>query len=243
MRVSRVVLICVALTGILLVAAPGSRVQAGMIDPGLEERLQAAGADDFLYVIIRPGGTVMGAALKRRLAAEYATRAARHTAAVQTLQAAAAAAQPPILEALNSDYFRDRVTDVENFWIDNVITARMTPSAIAEIADRPDVDEVTLMPPIELVRPVAVPDATVAPAYTPAATQGIEPGLRAIKADSLWALGITGSGRLVASIDTGVDGKHDFLKNSWRGNNGYSVKESWHEPSATTRSQRITGHR
>jgi bacillopeptidase F len=53
----------------------------------------------------------------------------------------------------------------------------------------------------------------------------VTPGLRAINADRVWhELGITGKGRLVANLDTGVDGDHPALTNRWRGNH-----EPWQE--------------
>ena len=201
---------------------------AGAIEPALERRLLVSGPDDLVPVIIRPLGTLLGSALKRQVAAQYATRAEQHQAAVTALRATADATQPPILSALASSDFAGRVADVRNFWIDNVITARMTPSAIAEVASRADVEEVILYPAVTLVTPLGSREE-VAP------SDGIgiaQPGLRAIRADSLWRMGYTGKGRLVGSIDTGVDGRHLDLSGRWRGHNGYSVRESWFNPTS-----------
>ncbi|MBI3872530.1 MAG: YggS family pyridoxal phosphate-dependent enzyme [candidate division Zixibacteria bacterium] len=201
--------------------------QAARLETRLEQRMQTAGPDEFLSVVIRPVGTLSGAALKRQVTIRYATRAEQHRAAVEALQATTEQTQPPILSALSSAQYRGRVDQVKGFWIDNVITAEMTPSAIAEIAGRPDVEEVVLMLPVTLVKPVVPP---VADATSVEAAEDVEPGLKAIKADSLWKLGYTGHGRLVASIDTGVDGKHVLLSPKWRGHNGGSVRESWFDP-------------
>jgi len=203
-----------------------STAVATRLDPALEQRLATAGPNDFIRVVIRPLGTLAGGALKRQVTAQYATRAAQHRAAVEILQTTARLTQPPILAALHSDDYRSCVDRVNGYWIDNVITADMTPSAIAEIASRPDVDEVLLLPQLKLVTPITSADATGV--AEPQA--GAEPGLRAIKADSVWARGFTGRGRLVASLDTGVDGKHELLSPKWRGHNGASVAESWYDP-------------
>ena len=216
-------LLFVTLVGALTGMGPAA---AARLDPALEQRLATAGPNDFIRVVIRPLGTLPGAALKKQVATRYATRAAQHRAAVEALQATANLMQPPILAALHSDDYRSRVDRVNGYWIDNVVTADMTPSAIAEIAGRPDVEEVFLLPQLKLVTPVTSADATgVAEPQTP-----VEPGLRAIRADSVWARGITGRGRLVGSIDTGVDGRHKSLSPKWRGHNGASAGESWYDP-------------
>jgi bacillopeptidase F len=212
-------------TLVAAVSLPAS-AWAGRLEPALERHLLVSGPDEFVAVIIRPLGTLLGSALKRQVAAQYATRAEQHLRAVTALRATADATQPPILNALASSDFTGRVADVRNFWIDNVITARMTPSAIAELASRADVEEIILRPAVSWVEPLPVPDGMV-----PAEATGItQPGLHAIRADSLWQRGYTGKGRLVASIDTGVDGKHFLLSGKWRGHNGYSVRESWFNP-------------
>ncbi|MBI5867066.1 MAG: S8 family peptidase [candidate division Zixibacteria bacterium] len=204
----------------------GQEARAGKIETSLEKRLLASGPDELVQVIIRPKGTLLGSGLKRQLAAQYATRADQHREAVKSLRAAADASQSLILSALASPDYSGRVTDVRNFWIDNIITARMTPSAISEMANRADVEEIIAMPAVSWVEPIPVPIGA-APAEVAGTAQ---PGLRAIKADSLWKLGYTGAGRLVATIDAGVDGRHRLLSPKWRGHNGYSVKESWFNP-------------
>jgi subtilisin family serine protease len=45
-----------------------------------------------------------------------------------------------------------------------------------------------------------------------------QPGLNAINANKLWDLGITGKGRLVMNIDSGVDDESDSLMSRWWGN-------------------------
>lgn len=197
---------------------------AGQIDIGLQERMQASGPDEFIQVVIRPVGALLGSALKRQVTEQYATRAEQHTATVQALQATSAVTQPAVLNALASDDFDGRVYNAKGFWIDNIITAEMTASAIAELSLRPDIDEILAMPKVELVAPIPA-DATGV-----TEEQIAEPGLRAIYADSVWAMGYTGHGRLVASIDTGVEGKHSLLSPKWRGHNGYSLKQSWFDP-------------
>lgn len=199
-------------------------IQAGQIDAGLAARMQVARADELIQVVIRPVGTLVGSALKKQVTSQYATRAEQHTATVQALQATSRVTQPAILSALASPDFDGRAYNAKGFWIDNVITAEMTASAIAELSLRADIDEILAMPKVELVAPVPADATDVTEA------QGIDNTLKALYVDSVWAMGYTGTGRLVGSIDTGVEGKHIYLSPKWRGHNGYSLKESWFDP-------------
>ena len=58
---------------------------------------------------------------------------------------------------------------------------------------------------------------------------GVTPGLRAINVPRVWyELGITGLGRLLANLDTGVSGAHPALTNRWRGNHA-PWQECWRD--------------
>lgn len=212
------------IAAVLMMAGASTIAHAGRIDSQLESRMQSASSDELIQVVIRPVGTLNGSALKKQVTTQYATRAEQHTAAVQALQTTANVTQPAILNAMSSPNFDGRIFDAKGFWIDNIITASMTPSAIAELSQRADISEVLEMPKVELVAPIAadatgVTDQQAAPNH-----------IKAIFADSVWAMGYTGTGRLIASIDTGVEGVHIMLSPSWRGNHGYSSAESWFDP-------------
>jgi len=61
----------------------------------------------------------------------------------------------------------------------------------------------------------------------------IEPSLAHIHVDDVWGMGFTGSGIVVANIDTGVRYTHEALVDQYRGNNGdgtFSHDYNWFDP-------------
>ncbi|MBS2029519.1 MAG: S8 family serine peptidase [Deltaproteobacteria bacterium] len=95
----------------------------------------------------------------------------------------------------------------------NAIAARVPASMIAELVRRPEVARVSLDLPQRV--PEVTYSAPTAPAWN----------LSSTGAPSLWAMGLTGSGVVVANMDTGVDVKHPDLRGSFRGG-----ANSWFDP-------------
>lgn len=67
------------------------------------------------------------------------------------------------------------------------------------------VSAVQSAPALALIPPVRIQDA-------PAPQERLTWGLKALEVDQLWAQGFTGSGVLVAHLDTGLDGTHPMLQ-------------------------------
>jgi subtilisin family serine protease len=85
------------------------------------------------------------------------------------------------------------------------------PNVFERLVGRPDIGQISPDYPVEMILPVSTrpsDDNTIV---------RVESGLRAIHADSCWRMGITGAGRLVSNLDTGVDGTHPALADRWRG--------------------------
>jgi subtilisin family serine protease len=93
---------------------------------------------------------------------------------------------------------------------------------INELMTRLDVAEMDLDALLELDRPEKVEG------YVDG-IESVEPGLKIINAHLLWAQGITGQGRLVMGIDTGVQLQHPALQHKWRGNHVPS-NQAWFDP-------------
>ncbi len=217
----------VSLISIILLSLAGSP-PAAELSPDLADYL--ANGPDFekVRVLVRPQGAVDGLVLKRQLASTYATRADRHREAINTLQAAAEKAQIVVMPVLNRMAAAGQAEHIKTYWIDNFISADLTREAIDELAARDDIEKIYAFP-----YPTAIEPFQAGPLSKPTADRaGIN--LRVIDADSMWALGYTGTGTLVANVDTGVDGDHPALASKWRGNNGYTAAESWFDPISGT---------
>jgi subtilisin family serine protease len=196
----------------------------GDVAPDLSRILDNTAPDETVSALIYLEDQVDLDAMTAQLNAERVTLKTRHETVVRALQEKAAAAQAPLLAHLAALQAAGRVVDFEAYWIANVINVTATPAEINAIARRADVARAYFNYEIETITPVATrpDDAGGIAGFNP------EPGLVAIRAPEAWALGYTGDGALVSSLDTGVDGDHEALASRWRGlDPAYADNPEW----------------
>jgi subtilisin family serine protease len=217
----RAVVLCMSLLiGFLWV--PVSNLSAGQIEPSFEEYLQTLEPDQFVSAIVIMADQADISSISAALSAERASRSARHQRVVSALQAAASRSQGSITAHLDSRIREGSVKGYTTYWIMNLVVVGATVGELQTIAARSDVVVVEPNFKASLIEPATDGNA---PVIIPNKGIGVTPGLKAIKADSVWKnLGITGLGRIVANLDTGVDGDHPALAGRWRGNH-----EPWQE--------------
>ncbi len=121
------------------------------------------------------------------------------------------------------------------FWIANAVEVTASLGELDKLADLKSVEIVVEDTVLELVTPIEV-SASSSP------SGGVEPNLLAINAHTLWAMGLTGAGRLVMSFDTGVDGGHAGLSSRWRGLTSGNPSSAWYDPFETDFPQDNVGH-
>ena len=100
-----------------------------------------------------------------------------------------------------------------SFWVFNGMAATVRVDQVRELADLPEVKSVRLDDMISI-------DSS-----TPAYSGLPEWNLDAVQAPAMWAMGYTGTGITVASMDTGVDILHPDLEVTYRGG-----ANSWYDP-------------
>jgi subtilisin family serine protease len=194
---------------ILLLAA--STAHAGYVSQTLVPTLETAAPDEGVECLVQLADQVDIPALRDYLIATSADRDEMHTTCITMLQQKAATTQEPLRRWLETEADAGRVFAFESFWIFNGFYVRATPDAIREIASRSDVGIVAANARAALEKPEDVRPA-------PDHIESVEWNLEMIKADSVWAMGYTGAGRIVCGIDTGVDYTHPALNASWHGN-------------------------
>ncbi len=149
----------------------------------------------------------------------------RRRALVDALQARAEATQPGLRE-----WFAERGVAHQDFWIVNLVQARLPASALYELAARSDIARIEPNPQIPLHLPEPDKDLVAAPQAADVA-EGIAWGVVKIEAPTVWAAGVTGQGIVIGGEDTGYQWNHPALKPQYRGWNGTTANHNfnWHD--------------
>ncbi|NJC15956.1 subtilisin family serine protease [Micromonospora profundi] len=151
-------------------------------------------------------------------------RAGRDARAVEVYRRLVATAERTQAD-LRRDVNRLRLDPV-SYYLVNAVEVDGGPFVRAWLARRPEVARVLVS---QQLRPLPAP-AGQTRGTAPAPT-GPEWNIRQIGADKVWSqLGVTGSGIVVGSSDSGVDGGHPALRAGFRGGD-----DSWYDPWNGTR--------
>ncbi|MBI5840292.1 MAG: S8 family serine peptidase [Chloroflexi bacterium] len=183
---------------------------ANKISPSLQDQLNLLQADQTITVIVQ---------LRQRANlpdGKGLQRGERLSKVIDALKLTANGTQGPVKTFLKSRNGQGRVKSFTPFWIFNGFSITADAVTIEELATLPDVLSVSL-DAIDIV-PVS--------ANVPALSNP-EQNISLISAPSLWNLGYTGQGVVIASMDTGVYLNHPDLVSRWRGGTN-----SWFDPYA-----------
>jgi uncharacterized repeat protein (TIGR01451 family) len=176
------------------------------IDPALRRRLLAAAPDERIPIVIE---------MREQVDLDRAPGAApeldQAEAIVAALQATAARSQVGVRSFLAQAAIAGRASHVRPLWIFNGLAARVIAGDIAALAQRDDVSLIR-----EDRHRQWITDYSTARLLDYPTT--VEWGIRQIRADEVWAaLDVSGTGVVVANMDTGVDWQHPALQGAYRG--------------------------
>lgn len=153
---------------------------------------------------------------------------ARGRFVLNALRGTAQRTQPAVLQALDGLRVAGHVSNAHAYYVTNLIVVRGDAKAARVVACLPEVASVHPGGPIEWGQPVAGSLDENSP-------QTVEWNVAQIGADQVWfTYGITGTGAVVANIDSGVQYDHPALVTQYRGNLGGSVfahDYNWWDPS------------
>jgi len=140
-----------------------------------------------------------------------------------TLSKAASASQ-----ARTANYLTNAGVPYKTHWINNSIyVTRSDLSALSGLMSISGIDS------IRAPRTYFLYEPDKSEAVNDNGINAIEPSLSHIHVDDVWGMGFTGSGIVVANLDTGVRYTHEALVNQYRGNNGdgtFTHDYNWFDP-------------
>jgi len=198
---------------------------AGRLSDNLAAQVAGKNQSDLVPVWIKLPEVESADVLKARVQS-LTTRAARYRATLDRLREGHAAAQKDLLEYLKSlrSGKQDSTVPPKGHWIVNIIEAELTVEQLGELELRDDIEVIYAVPRLISV----VPDGFTRLADE---TPNAESNITYVNAPAAWAAGYTGEGRVICIFDTGVEGLHPAIFDSWKGHDGDSAA-AWFDPSA-----------
>jgi subtilisin family serine protease len=159
--------------------------------------------------------------------------AAKGAYVLSQLEQVANATQPAVLDVVNNQRTAGNVTKVTRFTIINAMFVHGNAAAALEIARRPEVERIEADHPYHLMSDATALWPTESRLQSLVdAPSAVEIGVSTVHAPQVWALGYTGQGITIGSIDTGVQYDHPALVRQYRGNLGggnYDHNYNWYD--------------
>ena len=205
-----------------------SIISAQNIDNQLLDEMNRRADDDEIEVVV-----VMKARYDRTLlnqkADAFATRAERRDFVVKELKTFAEKSQKNLVDYLENTA---KINNVSSLHFANALYFSATKAVIMEIANRDDVEIIGFNRKQNLILECRDAQSCV----STNASREITPNVLQVNADQVWAQGYTGTGVIVAVVDSGVNYEHaDVADHLWDGgaefpHHGYDIVNNDDDP-------------
>lgn len=209
-------------TWFLLILLSSQLFSQVKVTPRLENKLNNMSNIEYVRVLCLLKDRVDIEELDNFLYRINASPAERARIVINALQEKANTTQQSLKNFLTSKLSSGEVKQFQSFWVTNLIMVEANKNVILELSRN---DQIEILDIDALLQK----DPYIFEGTSPAKINNAEIGLKVINADKLWKLGITGEGRLVMNIDTGVEGSHPALNARWRGN-FVPTNQAWFDP-------------
>ncbi len=207
MKIFRTLLSALFFVGVVVCELAAQIPAGAKIDPQLElEMVSAPEAYHDIFILLTDRFDVAAFRETQGQTRSGGNPAAIAPALLPALQEHAERTQAPLLQALDG-LEGVKPSSVHSFWVNNLIFLEAKSTAIAQLSSRDDVAAIGRN--VKAVVPQV--DAICFAEALPPAPNSIEPGLAAINAPAMWALGYTGYGRRAMIIDSGQDPAHPSM--------------------------------
>ncbi len=218
----RIVLISILLSACMMGFAQGC------LDPVLSQEMNRRSDDERIEVVVLMKAQYDRSQLSRR-ADFIPTKAERRDFVVNELKAFAEASQHDLKRTLAEMESHGMASSVRSLWSANTLYFEATKTAILDLAERTDIENITLNTQHQWIAEGETPK----PASD---TRETTPNITKVKADQVWEQGYTGKGVVVAVVDSGVNYNHlDLADHLWDGgeefpHHGYDIVNDDNDP-------------
>lgn len=218
----RIVLISILLSACMMGFAQGC------LDPLLSQEMNRRSDDERIEVVVLMKAQYDRSQLSRR-ADFFPTKAERRDFVVNELKAFAEASQHDLKRTLAEMESHGMVSSVRSLWSANTLYFEATKPAILDLAERTDIETITLNTQHQWIAEGETPKPA-------SATREITQNITQVNADKVWELGYTGAGVLVSVVDSGVNYNHlDLADHLWDGgeefpHHGYDIVNDDNDP-------------
>ena len=194
-----------------------------IVDDYLQQKISAL-PESYHQLVILLKDKVDVLAMNTGLYERNATLEERSYEIITALKAKAAHTQPALLDFIQNLAGIKRKT-IESYWINNSIFVYGNAQAVEALSKRNDIEYIGLYIPPTLDKS----DSFDCRPEELMGANGHEPGLDAINAPAMWALGYTGANTKILILDSGTELSHPALSDNYWGNQvGHEL--AWYAP-------------